>query len=354
MSDRFQETWVVGLWCHDPDETVHVMLVPADDLLERLRSPAESLRVAVAVNDGDGSDVWGGLLPQSIIVARHLSDLALPWQLRVASANPAETGTILARRRTFAVTGLGLMVIIVAAAGFFVFRAVHRELEIARLQADFISTVSHEFRTPLTAMNHLTDMLQENAVAPERLPQYYGALQRETSRLQRVVEGLLDFRRFEAGRRAYRMELMDPQEVVRQVLESFAGRHGSHRLHASLDARCATVSGDREAIAVAVSNLVDNALKYSPADAPISVEVEAGEGMVKISVQDHGPGIRRDERRRVFRRFVRGTAARDGNVKGTGIGLAIVQAVMKAHGGRVHLQTVPGQGSRFTLLLPRV
>jgi signal transduction histidine kinase/tetratricopeptide (TPR) repeat protein len=353
LAGSFAGSWMLGLWCRNAGDDIHVMLVPANDVLERLRPSAQSMQVAAAVNDEVGNIIWGAVPAQAVSVARHLSDLGFPWQLRVSSAEPAQVATLISRRRALAASGLALMVVIVAAAAFFVFRAVNRELEIARLQADFISTVSHEFRTPLTAMNHLTEMLEETAVPAERVPQYYAALHRETKRLQRVVESLLDFRRFEAGRRAYRMERMDALETVRQVLESYATRDDSRRLQVSLSAASATIRGDREAVAVAVSNLLDNALKYSPADAPVSIEVEPHGTMVGISVQDRGSGITRDERRRVFRKFVRGAAAHEGNVKGTGIGLAIVEAVVKAHGGRIDLHTVPGQGSRFTLLLPR-
>ena len=329
------------------------MLLPADDFLQGLRSSAASMQLAVAVEDDAGRVVFGAGPAPAINVTRQLSDLALPWQLRVSSANPGRAAALISTRRRLAASGLALMVVVVAAAAFFVLRAVNRELEIARLQSDFVSTVSHEFRTPLTAMNHMTEMLQEAAVRPSVCRSTTRRFTVRPSRLHRVVEGLLDFRRFEAGRGAYRMEPIDALETVRQVLHSFSTRDDSHRLEVSVDVESATLRGDREAVAVAVSNLLDNALKYSPANAPVSIAVEPRGAMIGISVQDHGPGIARDERRRVFRKFERGAAARDGNVKGTGIGLAIVQAVATAHGGRVDLHTVPGQGSRFTLLLPR-
>jgi len=196
-------------------------------------------------------------------------------------------------------------------------------------------------------------MLIDSAVPAERVPQYYAALHRETNRLHRVVESLLDFRRFEAGRAAYRMEVMDAQDAVRQVIDSFATRDASGRLQVSLDPTASIIRGDRDAVTVALSNLVDNALKYSPGDTPVSVHVAHRGRMVGITVEDRGPGLSHHERRRVFRKFVRGAAAEEANVKGTGIGLAIVNAVVKAHGGRVDLHSVPGHGSRFTMLLPR-
>jgi signal transduction histidine kinase len=353
VAARFENVAVLGVWCSNPGDDVRTMLVRADHFFEGLRAAAESMQVAVAIDDSDGTILWGAVPGQTITVTRQLSDVAFPWQLRVSSAKPEQSAALISRRRALAASGLALMVVTVGAAAFFVFRAVNRELEIARLQSDFIATVSHEFRTPLTAMNHLTERLQEAVVPLERVPQYYGALHRETQRLQRVVEGLLDFRRFEAGRRAYRMEQMDARETVREVIQGYATRDDARRLQLSPTAAAATIRGDKEAIAAAVSNVIDNALKYSPADAPVSIQIEPCGAMVGIRVEDRGAGITRDERRRVFRRFVRGSAAQQGNVKGTGIGLAIVKAVVKAHGGRVDLQSLPGQGSRFTLLLPR-
>jgi signal transduction histidine kinase len=342
---------LIGFWCRSEDD-VRVAIVRAGDMFNDLLQPADSMQVSVVIRAGDRA-IWGTVAPEALMVERQLSELDLPWRMEIQRANPVRAEALLKGRRRLAAGGLALMIAIVASAGFFVFRSVSRELEIARLQSDFISTVSHEFRTPLTAMNHLAEMLREKAVPADRVPQYYDALHRETNRLHRVVESLLDFRRFESGRHAYRMEPMEADDAVRQVVDSYATREDSGRLQVSLDAGRTTIRGDRDAVAVAVGNLVDNALKYSPADAPVSIQVAPRGQMVGITVEDRGPGLSRHEQRRVFRKFVRGAAAQEANVKGTGIGLAIVHAVVKAHGGRVDLHSSPGHGSRFTLLLPR-
>lgn len=352
LAGTFARQPILAWWCREPRDTVDVMLIPADDVFGRLKSSAMSLKVAFAVEDPGGTGVWGATPPHGASITRQLSGLGLPWQLRVTDVDHSVAAAQFSRRRTLATTVLVLMVLTVGAAAFFVLRAVNRDLETARLQSDFIGTVSHEFRTPLTAMTHLTEMLKEGAVATERVPQYYDALHRETGRLQRMVEGLLDFKRFEAGRKAYRMEPIDAQETVRQVIDGYTAGDAAQRLNVSLTADARMIQGDRQALAVAISNLLDNALKYSPADTPVSIQVSSRERLLGISVEDRGPGITRNEQRRVFRKFVRGAAAHEGNIKGTGIGLAIVEAVARAHGGRVDLQSVPGQGSRFTLWLP--
>ena len=258
------------------------------------------------------------------------------------------------KRRNLLAAGFGLMVLIVCAASYFMFRAINRELGVARLQSEFVSTVSHEFRTPLSAMRHLTEMLEEGDTPGERLPRYYRALSKETQRLQALVENLLDFGRMQAGRRTYRMEDTSATELAGQVVDEFRACAAStdHHLewHAASDPL--PIRADREALALALRNLLDNAVKYSPEASTVSVSVDRQDGLAGISVQDQGAGIPKREQRDIFQKFVRGTSARTLNVKGTGIGLATADQIVKAHGGRLELASEPGSGSRFTILLP--
>lgn len=112
------------------------------------------------------------------------------------------------------------------------------------------------------------------------------------------------------------------------------------------------VRADRDALALALRNLLDNAVKYSPEDSTVSVSVESQDGLAGISVEDKGVGIPKEEQREGFRKFTRGSSAKKLNVKGTGIGLTMADQIVKAHGGRLELASEPGRGSRFTILLP--
>jgi two-component system phosphate regulon sensor histidine kinase PhoR len=261
-----------------------------------------------------------------------------------------ETGAIEASayRRKLLIAGFGLMALVTGAAAYFIFGAFHREWSVARLQSEFVAQVSHEFRTPLTAMRHLTELLEEGGTPAERLPQYYQALGRETRRLHGMVENLLDFGRMESGRRAYQMEDTSLVEVAQRVMEEFA----SSRLRLDVSVEAPPVRADRDALALAVRNLVDNAIKYSPASFDVNISVEARAGRAGIAVSDSGAGISPEEQRDVLRKFVRGSAAKTMNVKGTGIGLAMVDQVAKAHGGRLDVESEQGRGSRFTLWIP--
>jgi signal transduction histidine kinase len=249
---------------------------------------------------------------------------------------------------------LALLSVLVLAGGYLVERAVARELAAARLQADFVATVSHEFRSPLTSMKHLLEMLEDGAVpGEERRLRYYRVLSGETERLRQLVENLLDFRRMEEGKVEYRFEALDASAVVGQVAEDFGAQLASRdRLVVSLDGRETRVKGDREALGRAILNLLDNAAKYSPDTAPIHLGLAVDGTQVLISVRDQGPGIPPDERKAIFRKFYRGAGAAKSGVKGTGIGLATVSHIVRAHHGEIRLDTTPGDGSTFTMVLP--
>jgi signal transduction histidine kinase len=262
-----------------------------------------------------------------------------------------------ASRRNLLVGGFALMALVIAGASYVAFRAVSRELGVARLQSDFVAAVSHEFRTPLTAMRHLTEMLEEGHVDADRAIDYYHALGKETRRLHEMVENLLDFGRMESGRRMYRMEETSAAELAERVVGEFRERAAAtaHRIemNAAADERDKwRVRADREALSLAIRNLLDNAIKYSPESSTVQVSLECRDGLAGISIQDEGPGIPKNEQRAVFRKFVRGAAARALNVKGTGIGLAMADQIVRAHGGRLELTSEPGHGTRFTILLP--
>jgi signal transduction histidine kinase len=263
-----------------------------------------------------------------------------------ASAGAAATD--IGARRNLLVAGFALVAVVIVAAGYFVFRALQRELNVARLQSEFVAQVSHEFRTPLTAIRHLTELLEEGAPPPDRLAEFHGALGRETRRLHAMVESLLDFGRIESGRQVYQMEETCLADVAERVVSAF----DSPRVQLVVAETAPRSRIDRDALSLALQNLVDNAMKYSPSSSPVTVSVDASGNRGHISVEDRGAGLSYEEQRDVRRKFVRGSAARTFNVKGTGIGLAIVDQVAKAHGGRLDVDSAPGRGSRFTISVP--
>ena len=323
-----------------------------DALTASVVDTLRSLQVAAQLDDSAGKPVWGSAAGTG--VTKSARETGLPWSLHVTSPEP---GTLIDSRRNLFIGGFALMSLVVFAASYVAFRAVTRELAVARLQSDFVAAVSHEFRTPLTAMCHLTEMLEQGGAAPERRVQYYQALGKESRRLRTMVESLLDFGRMDSGRRSYDFRATDAIELIDQVVQEFADRSTTtaHRIDTSsvsASGRAVCVHADREALALALRNLLDNAIKYSPESAPVRLAVTVANGTVAVSVEDRGPGVSAEERRAIFRKFTRGTAARSLNVKGTGIGLTMADQIVKAHGGRLELDSEAGRGSVFTMILP--
>jgi signal transduction histidine kinase len=204
-------------------------------------------------------------------------------------------------------------------------------------------------------MRQLSEMLLAGRVpSEERRDKYHATLVRETQRLQRLVEALLNFGRMEAGARPYRFEEVDAAQLAQRVAAEFeteiaAGRH----IELCGNGGC-RFQADPEALSVALRNLVDNALKYSPNHRTVWLEWGMEKSSVAIRVRDRGAGIAPAERKEIFRKFVRGTAAADGNVKGSGVGLAMVRHIVDAHHGQIQMESEVGEGSTFTVLLPKL
>ena len=321
-------------------------------LVETPKVPAGEQEACAAV-DSEGRVVWGRRDRNDRAAVRPAAESRLPWTLYVSSALNAP-GTGLPESQRYLRLGMAVMVLFLIAGTYFIARAIRREMEVSRMQSDFVSTVSHEFRSPLTSIRQLSEILELGRVpSEERRQVYYSTLVRETQRLQRLVEALLNFGRMEAGARPYRFEEIETSSLVHRVAGEFetqlaAGR----RIELSgPDATCA-INADPDALSVVLRNLIDNALKYSPEHPAIWVQWELDRTQVAIRVRDHGLGITAAERRTIFRKFVRGSAAAAANVKGSGVGLAMVKHIIAAHHGEIRVDSTPGAGSTFTVVLP--
>ncbi|HXI19531.1 MAG TPA: HAMP domain-containing sensor histidine kinase, partial [Gemmatimonadales bacterium] len=252
-------------------------------------------------------------------------------------------------------TAFALLLVVIAAGLAATYRLVRRESEIARLKSDFVANVSHDLKTPLSLIRMFSETLEMDRVPDEaRRREYYGVLTRESERLSRLIDNVLDFSRIESGRQRYRLEPASIEPVVHEVLESF--RHPLQQQGFKLEVRVAAdlpeVPMDAEAIKQALSNLLDNAMKYSADRRCIRVEVRPEGAGVAVEVADEGVGIPVSERERIFEKFYRIGRSETQGRRGSGVGLALVKHIVEAHRGRVTVDGAPGVGSRFTLHLP--
>ena len=356
---------ILVVWREVADQ-LFVFAAPAAYLAHAWRDVSVSPNVEVALVDNDGQTIAGSIrlkpAPASAleetgvsVLSRPGSETRLPWTLRLAvTSTPAEIAATGTARRQIIIAVLIVVAVLIPSTGYLVMRALNKELALARQQAAFVSAVSHEFRSPLTSLTHLTSLLRSDFQPTEdRRRQYYDVLAHETERLHRFVETVLDFGRIQAGATRYHRSPVDPAALGSGVVEEFR-RHaaaGAHQV-SFLATPVARVSADADALGRALWNLLENAAKYSPDDSPIVVRIEESDGRVAIRVSDQGDGIPSAEQPFIFDQFYRGAAASESVVKGTGIGLAMVRHIVHGHDGEVRVESTVGAGSTFSILLP--
>ncbi|MDP3775176.1 MAG: HAMP domain-containing sensor histidine kinase [Gemmatimonadales bacterium] len=339
-----------------------VALVAGPDQVERgwLAEPRPTLareQVTFVLADASGNGLIGSIPAEAgPQVTRTAAETRLPWTLRVASGNRAADLAQYAERRRLVTLGLAALTLLVVVGLYAAIRGVSRELEVARLQSEFVAAVSHELRTPLTALRQFTELLVSDRVRPEeQRRRYYGVMQREADRLQRLVEGLLDFGRMEAGALEFHRTSIAVPDWVRDLVQEFRQAVAEDGWSIELADHLpgpTRIRADAEAVGRALWNLLDNAVKYSPDHRTVWVEVRREGGQLVIAVRDRGIGISAAERATIFDKFVRGASAGQVGAKGTGIGLAMVRHIVDAHHGTVTVESEPGTGSTFTLRLP--
>jgi two-component system phosphate regulon sensor histidine kinase PhoR len=343
---RISGTPVLAVWSVEPDELRAVVAGP--DYFEALLTSAVPEGFVGALTDSEGVILRGPAVLQGFAEVRSASAVGLPWTLHLTTASGAELRP--RNRRLLLSLVFGTVALVTMAGGYFIFRAIGHERRVGRMQSEFVATVSHEFRTPLSSMSHIAQLLDSGRLSTDDARRRsYGVLVRETERLRQLVEGLLDFGRFERAT-AFTFERLDLAAVVRSTVHEFQGRVASdgYAVELSCPPGEAIALADREAFVRALSNLLENAVKYSPDCRTLWVDVVV-DSHVRIAVRDEGLGIPRDEQAQIFERFVRGRAAGQRRIRGTGIGLATVSHIVQAHGGTIRLQSEPGRGSCFTL-----
>ncbi|WP_437727285.1 sensor histidine kinase [Sorangium sp. So ce861] len=229
-----------------------------------------------------------------------------------------------------------------------------RERNLSELQADFVSKVSHELRTPLTSIRMFTETLKLRRGDTHSEDRCIDALTKESARLQQLIDRLLDWGRMESGRRVYELSEQDLGVVIHEAIHAFepTREKRSVELDVSVDANLPPVVCDRSALVDAIVNLLSNAYKYGGQPRKISVSAHGSSRSAQITVRDNGKGIARKEHKRIFEKFYRVDDLLARQQEGSGLGLSIVKHVIRAHGGRILVDSEPGKGSTFTLVLP--
>ncbi len=225
--------------------------------------------------------------------------------------------------------------------------------ELERRKDAFIGMASHELRTPLTALKLQTSLLHRQ-LAKQGIPASVPALSRMETQLNtitRLVEELLDVSKIQAGRLEYLQETVDLDALLREIADTMQQSHPSHRILVQGAVR-ASLLGDRDRLGQVFTNLLENAIKYSPDVQTVEMDLSASPETVTIRVRDHGLGIPREQRDKIFERFYRAAGPRQRVIGGLGMGLYIVAEIIERHGGTITVESAVGKGSTFTVTLP--
>lgn len=230
-----------------------------------------------------------------------------------------------------------------------------RERNLSELQADFVSKISHELRTPLTSIRMFTETLTLRRGDKTTEDRCIEAISKESARLQQLIDRLLNWGRMESGRRVYELSENSVKSVVDEAVSAFEPTFARSQVELTVNVPpgLPAIWCDRTAIVDALVNLLSNAYKYGGTPRKIEISTRLSERAVGITVKDNGKGIARNEHKRIFEKFYRVDDLLARQQEGSGLGLAIVQHVMRAHRGRVEVDSEPGMGCAFTLLLPR-
>jgi signal transduction histidine kinase len=322
-----------------PDKRLAMMVFPADVLKQEPDRP-------LAVTAG-----WGGGKPE---ISYRLDD---PFRgLALGIKFQGTTAEAISRRwvwQSFLI--LGVLSVLMIGGLVLTYRSVNKQVALARLKSDFVSNVSHELRTPLALIRLYAETLELGRITTqEKKHEYYSIIRKESERLSALINNILDFSRIEAGAKEYDFRETDIAELVRNTLDSYRYQieQQGFALEEQIDPGIPAVKVDREAIARALVNLVNNALKYSDNEKFLGVRLYREQSMLKLEVSDRGIGIERHEQSRIFEKFYRTGDPLVHNTKGSGLGLSLVRHITRAHGGDVQVESTPGRGSKFTLSLP--
>jgi signal transduction histidine kinase len=319
------------------------------------REDTASSAIAITISDDNQRVLYSnGSAQDGYFLESNLDRPFSTWKAGIGLKNT--NLDYLARNSFLHSAGATFLVLVFLLCGIaLTIRATDREARLAQAKSNFVANVSHELKTPLSLISMFSEILELGRVSnEEKKAEYYRIIRHESGRLNKMLDNILDFSKIEAGRKTYHFAEGDMAEVIENVLSSYRYQiiNSGFDIQTNIQPGLPPVLIDRDAMAQAISNLLDNAIKYSGEVKRLSITTETLRSDLSIEIADHGIGIPRAEQTKIFEKFYRVGNGLVHDVKGSGLGLSLVKHIIEAHQGTVSVESEVGKGSRFTILLP--
>ncbi|MDB4581570.1 HAMP domain-containing histidine kinase [Draconibacterium sp.] len=347
LSDTGNKEWIVIF------NTAEIL---ENGLNPMLHEKASSGNFYWEISDEDGEKLSGSdNIPNELLPVKSDFPAGLPsWTLTLYPLNRGLLATFLRSGGGFFFYIFIAVLVILVFGLIFTLQTVNNKVELSKMKSSFVSTVSHELKSPLTSIRQIAEILVHKKVSSERKEKYFNMILQQSERLSHLIENILDFSKMEAGQKQFHFENTDLAVVAENVIQSFQDRLAANnfQIHLSISGSVQKISGDREAMEQVLYNLIDNAIKYSGKANKVDISLDSDDESVLISVRDYGIGIQKNEQEKIFQQFYRVGEELIQTVKGTGIGLTIVKQIVEAHKGKITVESSPGKGSTFILKFP--
>jgi two-component system phosphate regulon sensor histidine kinase PhoR len=258
-------------------------------------------------------------------------------------------------RTTTAFAILAVLALIFAGGIYFLYSNIRREIYLSQAKSEFVSNVSHEIRTPLSLIGMFAETLETGRVTTEeKKREYYGIISKETARLSRIVNRILNFSQLEANKKTFNFQPVQINELCADILKMYfyPMQEKGFIFEFKPDPNTIQIRGDKESISEVLVNLVDNAIKYSREDKHITITTGTEGKYTFVAVKDHGIGIAKNHQRDIFDQFYRAPTGDVHTTKGSGLGLALVKKIVDAHDGEIRVESALNKGSTFTVYIP--
>ena len=310
----------------------------------------------LVITDLKGRVIFGEKTPSNELsgITSFFNDNFPPWRIEISNSQ-FESNLFKSVYKSFYFWTILTIIIILIFGVFLIMRTIVHEMDVLKLKSELVSSVSHEFKTPITSIKALTErLLDEKVKDPARMKEYYSVILWDADNLSRLVSNFLDSTMIEEGKKQYDFVETDIKQWMTHTITDFKNKCPQEGIefNSSFSADIPHVAIDKNAMEQAINNLLDNAIKFSSGKIVVEIIVEKDENNLFLKVSDNGIGIHKEDINKIFEKFYRGKNTPSHTSTGTGLGLTLVRQIIEAHSGEISVVSKVGIGSTFTLILP--